>query len=238
VLEGTAMVARAPWALRDNVAWLVPSGGEKFFFQSAELFSTEDTDGSWRLLVNVHGSHKVAHFESAVAVRAWLQGYLARHELRHKLKGVVIAGDFNARLDEESMQPWLLQDPASFDRQLTAIELKALNDDQNYKPWATISPSTWAWSRINKALDIFESVLRGPWLVLSDNLTSHARAGTCDAKASNGLSSACVDDYGIDHVLTSEADPTLNSFVLYPDTTDENTLQRLSDHPGIVVDFP
>jgi hypothetical protein len=236
VVEGFAVMARAPWRLRENISWTIPAGPDKFFFQSVELYSETDSD-SWKLVVNVHGTHKIAHFEAAVAVREWMQLYLREHPLRAQLSGVLISGDFNAKLSEASMVPWLVEDPSKLNRAALAQSLKELNENTLYKPWASIWPVSWAWSRIQNALDQLERVRGGEWNAFSDALTTTRAEGRCDASASKGVLAGCEDPYGIDHILIDAGQTVRNAFVLYPGVSEENTLQRPSDHPGIVVDF-
>ncbi len=237
VVEGLAIMARHPWILRNNLAVRVAPGvpGEKFFFQASELLrSDKGRNPYWYLVLNLHGPHKLAHFEVAVAVREWMQRHLARHPEISRFKGVVVGGDFNARIDEVSMRPWFEPSPeeVSFKQ-----ELLDLNEDPHYKPWARVSPFSWAVSRIENAFERWKAMLPARWIFLEDALSLARAGGRCDIRGARGLPAVCDRPGGIDHILTSSALSLRNSFVLYPDTSFESSLDQLSDHPATVADF-
>src|SRR5262249_16575001 len=117
VVEGFAVLVRAPWEVADHQEWdlVVNSSGHKLFVQ-ALMVRLGDWPGGlapWFVLGNVHLGHKVTHFEQAVALRSALLEYRDKCPRPQNCIGIVVAGDYNAwryrprdGVRDAGMVPW------------------------------------------------------------------------------------------------------------------------------------
>lgn len=257
LVEGMAILARPPFKVVENLAERLPihSHGESTFVQIALIEVANSR--TYLLAANVHGGHKLAHFEGAVAIRARLSQLLAEHPLAPQVRGIIVGGDFNsliyrhtAKLRDPSSVAWEVTVRNEFDfaevdsnadaRAALASLLTELNDNPKYKPWAKVSPDNIANARIDAAISRFVQWLQRPaphpfdTTPLSNTLESAVFAGAC--KPPSWGHGACKEDEGIDHIFTTPSLRPNNAYLLYTHH-DAYRLDSLTDHPGIVADF-
>jgi endonuclease/exonuclease/phosphatase family metal-dependent hydrolase len=255
LVEGTAILVRSPWRILDSRAWHVPipQTSEEFFFQTARI--RHDGDPRWYLIANLHAGHKVRHFEQAVEVKAAIARLIENHPDRANFGGVIVGGDFNARLyrpsgrfGEVSSIPWEVIKrgefnfgPATPDAVFEELknQLWAVNVDAGYKPWASLGASASARSRVNRAVDNFMKLVRSPlnrWVRLRELLDEANQQSACRPPAEPRLQGACQYPARIDFIFASPQLSVQNAFVLYT----ENDFQKVSgttDHPGVWVEL-
>jgi endonuclease/exonuclease/phosphatase family metal-dependent hydrolase len=221
--------------------------------------ATVGSPHAWLLVLNIHGGHKLAHFEQAVVLREELDRLLDRLPLGTR---AVVGGDINARLlrperwgnrawFEVATVPYEVAVAGRFDygpgRDLTPLRslLAALNDSQEYKPWATVAD---AGLRLEAAIDRYRSWLEATPrpAVLRDALTHSPR---CDA--ARGLATAepavwlatrapsCDGAWMIDLLFLGPDLALTNAFILYRDSGERRgaTVDTLSDHPMQVASW-
>ena len=100
ITEGLAVLTSPRVEVLENLAITLPINfrGETFFAQVVSFRDRAEGPSSWKIIANIHGGHKVQHFEQAVALQRWLIGYIRDRSYLGKFSGLVVAGDFNARL--------------------------------------------------------------------------------------------------------------------------------------------
>jgi exonuclease III len=236
VVEGTALVVKQPWQLRNSFELRLPTGvgQDRFFVQVGELYRSDSRvrwqRDPWYLIANIHAPHKLMHFEAAVALRRWIASHLKGHPQRHLFKGVIVGGDFNALYEEAAFKAWTLkmQDPV-FPSSLED-ELFRLNADNQYKAWASIFPLEWARERIFRSVaglrDLWRQRTEKNWVEWGQLAQ---QKGVCF--------NACDLEGRIDHFVASSSIQLRSAGVLYEDSTFDNAVEKLSDHPAVVADF-
>jgi hypothetical protein len=223
IVEGLALLVRPSVTILNSGHQSVDTPGGPFFFQWARLQKNSQNF----LVLNIHGGHKVNHFEQAVATRQWIEDQGWGQE------PLLIAGDFNAQVGEVSTVPWSLENKFT-KRNFLEPELQALNRNQNYKPWATI-PENEAGLRISNAVSDLQNLifLRAPQTLL-EALISSSQIGSCD---SIGFADPhCNLPERIDQIYLSPQWQALQTALKYPQNTWNNTTLSLSDHPAIMVE--
>jgi len=197
--------------------------------------------------VNIHGPHKIRHFEAAVLTRLALQKLISTSRLQGKFLGAIIGGDLNATLyrpskneREVSMIPWEMKIPGEFDvtqfleDEWLEEELLKLNSDMNFKPWASIEEGL-ATQRITSIMDVF-TTKKADLLKMDfrEALYSATEAGLCSTEFLPAP--GCHSPKRIDHFFVSSEFAISKSGMVQSDVTYERT-DTYSDHPFLWVDF-
>jgi hypothetical protein len=250
IVEGTAILARAPWRLEDPRIWNIPlaKAGETFFFQGSRLRYADSAE--WLLVVNVHGRWNVRHFEAAVELRRQVDSYVSAQPDRAAFRGFFIGGDFNAPLfrprtgaAEVSGLPWEVSRPGEFNfgadagdeawKDLSA-RLWALSfKDGKYT--AELGPEAEARQRTEEAVFTYRSFVESgvpERLPLQEALTPQ----TCSASRWPAFEAACTFPKRIDLLFHSPGLVTRAATVLWSSNTFFTT-EGVSDHPGLLVDL-
>jgi endonuclease/exonuclease/phosphatase family metal-dependent hydrolase len=245
LVEGFGLLYRAPLKAVDSqtIDVAINSHGERTEAQLVTL----DYEGKSFVVVNVHGGHKVQHFEQAVAIRKAVGDYLAKAA---NVAGVVFLGDFNSRLhrpkdpvflDEASIVPWEVEVKGEYSyRDATATasftalrdKMRALNAS-SYKSFATLSESD-ANARIDAAIGKFRTWLESKPepLVFTEALSLAGASSSCQPpKTGFG---ACETDARIDHLFFGSGLSLVESHALYTNADDHALAGTLSDHPAVV----
>lgn len=255
--EGFAVLAREPWKVMDKQEMNVTTNykGDRVFVQVVALKREQPTapggkpaeESPWVVVANIHGGHKVGHFEQAVAVRSAIADYVKRFPSPNTFGGVILGGDFNAELyrpaekkGEVSTVPWEVRVPGQFDfsdissKEALIKALHELNNDQRYKPWATIRDGREADRRIRDSVDRFFELQKNP-------VESHLRDTMLTGErrppaASPGLplSAATEMKERIDFILSEPQQLVEESGVAYA-SNDWRSVDGLSDHPAILT---
>jgi endonuclease/exonuclease/phosphatase family metal-dependent hydrolase len=255
LVEGTAVLARAPWRVAEHHEWQLTSNrqGDRFFVQTVKVRRGEADDAAapWVLLANVHLGHKLAHFEQAAALRQALVEEVSRSPAPASCRGVIVAGDYNARLyrpgdgvGDVSTVVWEVTEAGRFDFRPEAgaygdllAALWALNDNQGYKPWATVRDPAEARRRIRDAAEGWFALLQqdpaafGPW---REALETARAAGRCPA--TEGLPWAADVPERIDFLFGEPRMAVERAGVVYPEN-DWASLRGTSDHPAIYAEY-
>jgi endonuclease/exonuclease/phosphatase family metal-dependent hydrolase len=243
LVEGFGLLYRAPLKATDATTLdvVINSNGEH---TKAQLVALE-SEGKSIVVVNVHGGHKVQHFEQAVAIRKAVSDYLVKKPGPHR---VVFLGDFNSRLhrpnnpvflDEPSIVPWEIEvkgeysyRDASSTSSFTALrdKMRALNAS-TYKSFATL-PEGEANARIDAAIGKLRSWIetKPEPLVFTEALSS-AAAGAC--KPPKTGFGACETDARIDHLFFAGGLSLVESHALYVNADDHLLSGTYSDHPAV-----
>jgi hypothetical protein len=255
LVEGFAVLVREPWQLVDHQEWNLVhnSRGHKVFVQAVMLRhgGGPTETAPWLVLANVHLGHKVTHFEQAIALRSALLDYRRQFTGSGHCLGMVIAGDYNAvryrphdGVHDAAMIPWEIHVPGQFDFRPQAeahgellSALWALNDDQSYKPWATIHDPTEARHRIREAAEKFavlQSETPADWPALLDGLSvavENKRIRQCP-----DVSTAASIPQRIDFVFAESTLPVADACVVFPENTFASNTGT-SDHPAILAAY-
>jgi len=250
IVEGTAILARAPWRLSAPREWNLPLSkpGESFFFQSAELRYGERS--SWLLAVNLHGKWNVRHFEAAMALRRAIDDLVRTHPDRARFKGLVIGGDFNAplfrpRSGEATVAglAWELERAGEFDYSNDAPasaweDLRARLWALNFKDGAftkELGTEAEARLRTDQALLDYRNFARSG---VNERLplTEALSPANCGASAWEGFDAACTFPKRIDLLFHSPGLRAANATVLWSNNKFFTT-EGISDHPGLLVDL-
>ncbi len=282
IVEGFGMLVRAPWRIVDHEMMTVTfnDGGETISFEVATIGwydgywpETPNSwdDGAlnktvlaagyqhrWLAVANLHAGHKLAHFEQAVAIRRAMDDYVKNRPFPENFGGLIIAGDFNARLyrptdtrateyNEIASIPWEIasDDEYNFrvddapDSSAELIEkLTELNND-GYKEWATVNGPN-ATSRIETAVKKFYDWQReqleetGTLPVMQEAFSDAQDRDLCQPPSVAGAHCAPVER--IDHIFTSPELKTQNAFILWGTKMWQST-ETVSDHPGVMAEF-
>ena len=260
LIEGLSILTRKPLEVVEHLEWNLPYNEtpDRFFVQTL-VFSVgpAKTNSPIYVIANIHGGHKVRHFEQAVALRKRIDSHIGQAAWRNRFKAMFIAGDFNAQLYRPKGKtgfiestPWevfvdgqfdlRVQNP-NFDPTLLAKRLEELNANFRYKPWATIPDLQEARRRIQAAVQAFvqwqkSSVL--PSLGISQTLIdAQSRAqslGLC--RPTKVWNITCARENNIDHIFYSPQIKLRNSFIVFSNS-DWKSTEGLSDHPGVQAHF-
>lgn len=255
LVEGFAILVRQPWEIIDQQEWnlVVNSLSHKVFVQVAALRRTDSQEGRapWFVLANVHLGHKVTHFEQAVALRAALLDYRGKFPDPESCVGTIIAGDFNAvqyrprdGVRDAGMIPWEVRVDGQFDFRPEAeaygellAALWAMNDDRQYKPWASIRDAGEARGRIEEAAERFlhaQEKAPADWPGLVDGLDVARRQDRICALSD--LPSAASIPNRIDFLMTEPHLSVESACVVYPENS-FITNTGTSDHPACLVNY-
>lgn len=252
LVEGMAALVLDTWIVLDRLEWRLRYNrrGDELFVQVLAL-APRATLSPWVLVANLHGGHKVAHFEQAVALRRALARTAREASHTGRFGGVVLAGDFNAMLyrpsrgeGEVSTVPWEVSADGEFDvrtqeaRATLEEELWALNEDPSYKPWARIADPVEARARIADAVselrrfldEVSDAGERIGSPLLEEALDRGAGRAACAPDPR--VAGACELPRRIDLLF---ADPSIrveNAYIAYRDN-DSVSLSGPSDHPAI-----
>ncbi len=255
LVEGFAVLIRQPWEIADRQEWnlVINSLGHKAFIQAMTIRRSGAGSGRdpWLVLANVHLGHKIGHFEQAVVLRSALLDYRRSFPDQDGCLGMIIAGDFNAYryrpaagIRDTAMIPWEVHVPGQYDFRPEADTfgdlLSALwlcNDDQRYKPWASIRDPGEARKRISEAADRFWTAQQEApkdWPTLVDGLDQAGRQAAIYSPESVPAASSIPDR--INYVYADPALKVESACVVYPQNTFAfNT--GTSDHPAILVNY-
>lgn len=262
LVEGFAVLVQKPWQIVDHQEWnlVINSLGHRAFVQAVmvrhdselPLRTGRSTEGKpWLVVANVHLGHKVTHFEQALALRSALLDYRRSFPGPENCLGAVIAGDFNAfryrpsaGIRDAAMIPWEPQVSGQYDFRPQAetfgnllTALWACNDDNHYKPWATIRDTNEARRRIIESATHLWSVQQatpGDWLPLVEGL-DEAQQQESIASLEEIPTARSIPDR-IDFIYADPALHVANACVVYPENTFSfNT--GTSDHPAILVQY-
>ncbi|HTL11539.1 MAG TPA: endonuclease/exonuclease/phosphatase family protein [Bdellovibrionota bacterium] len=267
IVEGMALLVRSPWRVVAHEEWggTVEAAADHGFVQIAALaLENGGPDSPWFLMANIHGGHKVAHFEQDVALRDHLARL--RDEWRSHVPGifagVLASGDFNAHLyrpaesPEPSLVPWQMSLPGQYQFDLTGAAdstrlenlLLEMNSDPDYKPWATITDGEEARRRVVDAVAWLERLQRqGDVPVEVEAVETAAAQGRCPAGPSAPpLQSneplpfeggwACHQVDRIDHIFLNPRWEIRRAWVQRPED-DADPLVGLSDHPSVYAEI-
>lgn len=256
LVEGFALLVKAPWTVRENAVLRVPFN-ERGDVAMAQFAIIDHPTAGWLALLNLHAGHKLAHFEQAVAFRRKVLELVAarRDAWRHRTYlGTMMAGDFNAylhrpsepiaesgaRTEEVSSVPWELRHGSSYDytspsmvREKLASELKVINDDSAYKPWASVTNAEEAERRIAQAVEALARLLEADDDLAQTEMLSAAQVGG-RCTPSPLVEGACEVEGRIDHVYMATPLNLANAFVAFP-RNDFVSTAGTSDHPGLFV---
>lgn len=245
LVEGFGLLFRAPLKVVDatTIDVVINANDERTKAQLVAL----DFEGDGILVVNVHGGHKIQHFEQAVAIRQAVSDYLAK---KPGPRRVVFLGDFNSRLhrpknpvflDEPSIVPWEIEVKGEYsyrnpDATASFIELRdkmrALNAS-SYKSFATL-PEGEANARIDAAIGKMKTWLANkPEPLAFTEALSVAEATKACRPPKTGFG-ACETDARIDHVFFAGGLSLVESHALYTNADDHALAGTLSDHPAVV----
>ncbi|RYZ77651.1 MAG: hypothetical protein EOP05_01020 [Proteobacteria bacterium] len=249
IVEGTAILVREPYRILDQrVEWLqIPETSDKAFIQFARV--QKSGEKGWTLIANLHGTHKVRHFESAVTFREALENFVASHSDRANYLGAIVSGDFNAnlyrpnsKLAEVSTAPWEIGVSGEFDfahaldNDFIHLEetLWKQNVDPKFKPWANIGTDSAARKRVSIAVERFKRLARSNRLID----LQEAFIGFNPKKCLNfmRLDSACEREDRIDLVFASHTLSPLKAAILFS----KNSFYSLvgpTDHPGVYAQY-
>jgi len=235
--------------------------GERFFYQMAAI---SDKDSNWFLAINIHAGHKMNHFEQSVLIKNNILTYLNEHQYRGTFKGILIAGDFNARLfrpnskeeiqgdfsevstvlfevKKENQFDFLLDNVADNQKlQFLQQELIKLNDS-SYKPWASILDKKEFDRRLYDALNKFKllqkAYLQGAYkdyLIMQSTLETASEQGIC--QPNSNLAGACIFNNNIDFIMKTSSFTISNAYVVFS-KNNWTSLDYISDHPGILSEL-
>ncbi len=251
LIEGLAVLLRAPWEPFAEWEWNLPVNFKehRVYVQAVAVRRGPARGAPWFVVVNVHLGHKIANFEQALALGEALRPYRpgagqCEDAAPEACLGAIISGDFNALLyrpgdghGDVSMAAWERCVPGQFDfrpgsdtfGELLAA-LWALNDNSQYKPWATIRDADEAGRRIREAaLRLF---------TLSDDVPVFQEALTVapQRRAVAGLPCAEGVPDRIDYMFAEPALNVSNACVVYPGNS-WSSCAGTSDHPGVFVEY-
>lgn len=244
IVEGLAVLVKAPWKIVDQQEWWVPINdlGWNFFTQAVAI----EKDGGWILVMNIHGLRKIPHFEAAIAVRSKILDYLKTANLPGTFRGVLIGGDFNADLLSPAVTPWMVDMPGGYDdRSGTPPWQAGLEDDLLSLNSSTddlgsnITDPTQAQSRVESAIQRFVALQaawpsNGPSLVMKEALQTANFTGKCSPLSA--FQGACSFQDRIDLLFTEPSVDILNSSVIYSQD-DWIHLTGPTDHPGVITNL-
>lgn len=260
VIEGLGIMSKSQLQIKDHQNWSVEYGElpDRFFVQALSFSlqsKTSTRNEPTFVIANIHGGHKVSHFEQAVALRKKIDEYVTRAPWKNNFGGVFIVGDFNAALYRPREKngyiestPWevavegqfdlRIQNP-NFDPASLAKRLEELNMDQNYKPWATIKNPAEAKRRIQKSVTDFVAWQRAAVkeklpTILKDAVAEAQKLGLC--KPMSPWNITCEREKNIDHIFFSPNLKLKTAFIAFSDAGWATT-RSLSDHPGIQAHF-
>ena len=263
LVEGFGALVKAPWRVARQRLVKVPinSEGDITSFHLLVLYDGrpggEWFEGRWLVVANLHGGHKVHHFEQAVAIRQYLHDYVHRQPGRENYSGLIVGGDFNAKLFRPASNhrfidvasaPWELHVAGEFDvregsRDPSAEGLEdllwELNESPRYKPWSRINGEARARRRIRQAVDRLSSfqnqfVSGLDSLVLSEALDLGNRVGRCHP--SEVGDSTCDRRGRIDHIFFDDNLELANTFLIYRQNSWSDP-SGTTDHPGVIAQF-
>lgn len=249
IVEGTALLVRKPYVLLDQrVERLVlPGTNETAFIQFARIQKAGER--GWILVANLHGNHKVRHFEGALAARERFEQFVATHPDRANFKGAIVGGDFNANLyrpkkgsRELSTLPWEVSVAGEFDfksaldRDFDSLDetLWKQNIDSGFKGWASVGSDANARTRVSSAVSRFKSFARSSFAIDLEESFSKLDRKSCLSFPT--LDSACTRGDRIDLVYSSSALKPVGTAVIFA-KNNYYSLQGPTDHPGIYVHY-
>lgn len=210
----------------------INKNNESYFFQLTR-FSHVDKKDQWWIAINVHGGHKIQHFEQAVATRHYLSQYIRLAPHTEQFSGIIVAGDFNALpiQEEMSMTPW------SFDyrwqtQDILTKELMAMNSS-SYKPFATLSYNE-AKIRVSQTVSsLFDWFARNR--SIHDASLKEVLLHSPCVKVQNEFNPFCDWKHKIDHIFVSPTMKIKNHSGIYQQNNWTDLASSLSDHPGLLT---
>jgi len=260
LIEGSSMMVSNHLRVLDHIIYNDPYNylSERFFYQMAAL---SDQDNNWFLAINIHAGHKMNHFEQSILIKKNILAYLSEHQHPGTFKGILIAGDFNARLfrpnSKEEMQSdfseistvlyevikqdqfdFLLDNLADNQKmQYLQQELIKLNHS-SYKPWASILDKKEFDRRLYDALNKFKllqkAYLQGAYkdyLIMQSTLETASEQEICHPN--ENLSGSCIFKNNIDFIMKTSSFAISNAYVVFS-KNNWTSLDYISDHPGIL----
>jgi endonuclease/exonuclease/phosphatase family metal-dependent hydrolase len=256
LVEGLAVLLRPPWEPIGEWEWSLPINfkGDRLFAQAVAVRHGTAKGSPWFVVVNVHLGHKLANFEQAVALREALRPFRKGagdwgDAAPEACLGAIISGDFNAFLyrpgdarGDVSMAAWEVQVPGHFDFRPESenfgdllAALWVLNNDRQYKSWASIQDPSEARQRIEEAaVGLFKQGADVP--VFREALTT---AAGLNSKARRGLADLPCAESVPDRIDFVFAEPSLavaNACVVYPGNS-WSSCAGTSDHPALFVEY-
>lgn len=251
LVEGFGLLYKAPLTVTDakTLDVVINASGEHTKAQLVAL-EVDAATRAWVLVVNVHGGHKVQHFEQAVAIRKAVSAYVDASPKRAALAGVVFLGDFNSRLhrpkhpvllDEPSIVPWEIDVKGEYSYAdadaagafaALSDRLRALNAS-SYKPFATLSEGE-ANARIDAAVgELRRFVGEKPEPLAFTEALDAANAASACAPPETPYGSACESDARIDHLFFAGGLSLVESHAIYTNANAHALAGTLSDHPAV-----
>ena len=235
--------------------------GKRFFYQMAAI---SDENNNWFLAVNIHAGHKMDHFEQSILIKKNILNYLTQHHFKGTFKGVLIAGDFNARLfrpnlKEETHSDFsevstvlfevkkenqfdFLLDYATENQKIQYLrqELIKLNES-SYKPWASILDQKEFNRRLDDSLNEFKLLQKAyqqgaykNYLIMQSSLETANEQGLC--RPDENLAGACFFKNNIDFIMKTPLFGISNAYVAFS-KNNWTSLDYISDHPGIFAEL-
>src|SRR3989339_604449 len=259
LIEGSSIMVSKRLKVLDHQLYNDPYNylNERFFYQMATI---SDEDNNWFLAVNIHAGHKINHFEQSILIKKNILNYLKNHKHPETFTGILIAGDFNARLfrpnskqdiqsdfseistvlfevKKENQFDFLLDNIADHQKiQTLQQELIKLNES-SYKPWASILDKKEFDQRLNDSLNEFKllqkAYLQSPYknyLMMQSSLETASEQDLCHPN--KGLAGACFFNNNIDFIMKTSSFNISNAYVVFA-KNDWTSLDYISDHPGI-----
>jgi hypothetical protein len=94
IVEGLAVLVKDTWSILGEYQWKLPINrlGDTFFTQVVVVrqASSSNVEAPWLALVNIHGVHKLRHFEAAIKVREELDTFIRNAPWKGKYLGAII----------------------------------------------------------------------------------------------------------------------------------------------------
>lgn len=255
--EGLAVIVRKPWRILKNFnEWLETGQADsKLFYQAVSI--QNNTDQTQAVLINIHSTHGIRHFEQAVALRMRIQEKFSEWAQGAQTH-LLVAGDYNESLfrpaqptamGNPSMVPWEVFFPGHFDFRPPVQEDRLIrlreallstnqqaaskNPDEGGDAAAAIRDPIQAAHRVDAAIQKFHKFILQTLpqeLLLQESLALAQMAERCPT--SFPLPAACTFNNRIDHIFIKPTLTLLQAAVIYP-KNDWIRLDSLSDHPGI-----
>lgn len=257
LVEGFAILVSDKWRVTESGLWHLRQNyfGDTFQVQYAVVVPSGVYDPERAVgIINIHGGHKVGHFEQAVALREAMSGLMRTTKIPPQ--SWIVGGDFNVSLyrptheqDEidASAVAWEVSASSFFDFDLRANTkekteqlrrlLTSLNNNRAYKDYATILDRSQAAQRIEAAVARFQR-----WqerIPPADYQLVEALAlatTTKKCQPANVSFVSCNATERIDNIFFGGAIKLQNAFMTFVDSSSQH-LRGMSDHPGIFASF-
>lgn len=234
IIEGQAFLTGHRINVYEHFQKLIEinSKKEKFFFHGIKFGLKNEKRGRWWVAINIHGGHKIQHFEQAISTRIFITEYLSKQDMKG-FGGIISAGDFNAftPIKEVSSTPWSYAHRWQTREQFKK-ELLELNRSPR-KPFATLTEEEAQWradASIEKLFQWF-SLKRHPF---DGSLKEVSDKGVCLLEKRSPLNPTCHWKDKIDHIFVSENINIKSYSGIYRQNNWTDLKKTISDHPGVI----